>query len=245
MESAPANQSARNLAGRQKSPDAGLQNSRCSLIGRRAERVKERPRIGDDLLPQQIGFDPANLGDARGRERHPRRFVAFSAMGNRGEIRRVGLNEDAVTRNCSDDIVACPILERDNATKRHVPAGIQGGSGEADAAGETVKHPDNPVVTSLLKDCGCVAIRVARVDYNGERMFLPEFKLQYKRAALLIARCIVVMVVQPTLANGDRAFSDQQLERGNVGARVERCGIVWVNAGSETNEARMRCRDPS
>ena len=91
-----------------------------------------------------------------------------------------------------------------------------------------------------LRDRGSgIVLRVAGVqDYRTLRL-VSERNLGRESGALRIARRVVVVVVETALANSDRASLEKAPELWDVALRVERCGVVGVNARGRENEARV------
>ena len=52
------------------------------------------------------------------------------------------------------------------------------------------------------------------------------------------------MVIEAALSDGHGTHRNEGLKCLDISGRVERSRVVWVNAGGERNEARIRLRDP-
>ncbi len=121
-----------------------------------------------------VGGRPCDLvgGDATGRRQHlgglgdESGLVALAAVRDRGEVGRVGLDQDTVGRQALRDgaqFVRC--LERKDAGEGDGEAERDGALREVAAAGEAVQHGGEGALPHfLLEDPRHVGVRVARMD---------------------------------------------------------------------------------
>ncbi len=154
-------------------------------------------------------------------------------MRNGGEIRGVGLDEDAIVRNRADDVVSRPIPESYNSTERHIPAGFESGLREREAAGVAVEDSAYAFPSRFANHCVGVVGGVACVDYYRKIEPFGDLELRSECAALEIARRVVVVVIEAALSDGDGAGLQQVLQRRDVGTRVERGGVMRMDSGGE------------
>jgi hypothetical protein len=93
----------------------------CGREGQTKETLCVRRRDPSQLERMHA----ASRRDFGERMRDPRWFVAFSPEGNRCEIRRIRLYDQAILRNQTNQVVVRPFLESDDAAERNVPSRIQ------------------------------------------------------------------------------------------------------------------------
>lgn len=206
--------------------------------------IEESPSVIDYLTSQRSGTDAAHAGDAFGSECHPRRLIALAAMRNGSEVRRIRLDKYAVIGDRADNVVATPVLERDDAAERDVPACIECRAREICAAGKTVQDAADAFPARLAYHRRRVVVRVARVHNDRTIETLRQLELHRECPALSIARRVVVVVVESALADGDSTGIEQALERRDVSYGIERRRIVRMNSSRECDPARMRRRYP-
>ena len=107
-----------------------------------------------------------------------------------------------------------------------------------------MQHSGHTSRASIAYHRGRIGVGIARVDDDWPGIPPREIELTRECEALLIAWRVVVVVVQPTFTDGDRTSVEEPFERRNIDLRVERRGIVWMDASGERDEARMRFRNP-
>ena len=107
-----------------------------------------------------------------------------------------------------------------------------------------MEHADHTFVPCLAHHRCRVVVGIASVNDYGACESFCKLQLHRERAALEIARRVVVVVVEATFTDGDGSIIDERFESGDVRTWIERRGVVRVNSSGERDEARMRCRDP-
>ena len=205
---------------------------------------EQATRIRGRLPAQRRGVDAAERGDARDSERDPCGLVTLATMRNRRQVRSVGFDEDAIIRNRTHQIIARPVPERHDSAERHVPSSLDGSARECDAAGKAVQHTADASRRGLANEYGGIVIRVPGMDDYRAIVSRGEFELHGEGTTLEIARRVVIVVVEATFTNRDRAGVEHALQRGNVRRGIKRLGVVRVNPGCKSDEARMRFRNP-
>lgn len=165
-------------------------------------------------------------------------------MRNGRQVRRVRLDEEPLLRDVSQERVVGPALERHDPAERHEPTDLERGVGEVERSGITVQHSADACLPRFGDHGRRVVLSLAGVHNHGPVGFGREGELRRERAALELARGVVVVIVEPTLADSGRAVGDQRSQRLRITLRVEVRCIVWVNACRKDDEARMRVRDP-
>ena len=95
-----------------------------------------------------------------------RRLVALSAVRRRGEIGRVGLDQDPIRWNIARYVFDfLRILERQDARKRDIMAKCNSGLGQCSAGGKAVQNRrKSPLLHFALQDRGKVGVRLPRMD---------------------------------------------------------------------------------
>jgi len=165
-------------------------------------------------------------------------------MRNGSEVGCIRLDKYAVIGDRADNIVAAPVLERDDAAEGDVPACIECRAGEICSAGKAVQDAADAFPARLAYHRRGIVVRVARVHNDSTIETLRQLQLHRECPALSVARRVVVVVVESALADGDGTGIEQTLERGDVGYGIERRRIMRVNPSRECDPARMRCRYP-
>lgn len=165
-------------------------------------------------------------------------------MWNRSKIRRIRLDKNPVGWHQPDEVVSSPVPEGDYSAEGDVPTGVEGSACERRPAREAVEHTAHAFPARLAHHRGRIGVCVAGMDYYGPIKSPGELQLRRKCASLCISGRIVVVIVKPAFADSRGAGADQALECGDIGAQLERRGIVRMNSSGECDEARMRCRDP-
>ncbi len=176
------------------------------------------------------------MGD---RERDILRLVTLSSVRNGREIRRIRLGEESIIGDKSYEGVVGPLPKRHDAAEGDVPASGQCLFGEAVRAGVTVEH-------SAHTGRGRISDRGARIVLgescmNDDRpsQLGRELELRRECAQLIVARRMIVVVVETTFANGDSTIGDRSTDRGEIVLTVEVGRVVRVDPGREVDEARM------
>src|ERR1019366_988951 len=166
-------------------------------------KTEETCGIRDGEFSDGLWRRPACRGDALDRAGDPRRLVALSAIRNWREIWRVGFHQQTVVGNESQQVVVDPLLECDDAAERNVPSRFEGRVGEGMRARKAVQDAADARSAGLAYHrCGIV-LGLARVHDDRASSLARERELRGEGAALERARRVVVVVVEPALANGD------------------------------------------
>jgi hypothetical protein len=91
-----------------------------------------------------------------------------------------------------------------------------------------------------LADCGSrIVLGLTGVDDHRTLHLASERNLRRKSGTLRIARRVVVVVIEAALAYRDRPILEKSAKLRYVALRVERRGIVRVDASGSENEARV------
>src|SRR6185503_16515714 len=147
------------------------------------------------------------------------------------EVRAIRLDEDAIGGSAACDLVdRMRILERYDARERQVETEIESTLREALILAEAVDDPAHLASALALENRERFARCGAGVD--DERLFHRARERHHatKDFALHVARRVIVMVVEPDLAERSNALAPEQgaklvFERG-----VERRSVVRVHA---------------
>ncbi len=137
------------------------------------------------------------------------------------QVGGVRLDQDSVIGNCTDGVIPCPVPERDDTAEGDVPAGVQRDPRQVDATGVAVQHADDVFPARLAHHRHRVLISVSCVDDDGTGISLRQFELHRERTPLLIARRIVIVIIETAFANRDCAGIEKTFERRYILARVE------------------------
>src|SRR5690242_10473722 len=208
-------------------------------ILRGVHEVEQPPRVGGNGERKRRRVDAAGGGEAGYGVRDPRGLVALPAIGDRREIGGVGLGENAIVRHEAQQLVVRPLPEGDDAAERDVPSGIECHSGEFVAPRVAVEHSADPLQAGFAHHRHRVGLRLARVDDDGDAVRAREGELRGECGALAIARRVIVVIVEPTLADRDCTEGELGADRGVVVPRVEGGRVVRMNPGGVPDEAGM------
>jgi hypothetical protein len=211
----------------------------CYSLGCWKGQTEEAPGVGRRRQPKLAWIVPAHGGDLLQRIRDPRRLVSLSAMRHRREVRRIGLNKKAIVRHHSNQIVVRPLLEGDDTAEGDVPARGDREFRQGLRTGVAVQDSDNSSAACLANRGSRIVLRVPCVDDHRKLRLVSERNLGRQRRALRFARRVVVVVVETTLTHRDRASLEKAAELWDVALRIERRGVVRVNARCRENEARV------
>jgi hypothetical protein len=211
----------------------------CYSLARRNGQTEETAGVGGGHPAKLLWIFRANGGDLPERVRNPCGLVPLPSIWHRREVRRIRLHQKTVAGNHPDEIVVSPLLERHDAAEGDVPASGDRELGQGLGTGVAMENSDNSGALCLADQRSGVVFRVAGVDDDRTRGLMCQLDLRRERGALRVAGRGVVVVVQTTLTNSDRATSDESAQPRYVTIGVERCGIVGVNARGRKNEARV------
>jgi hypothetical protein len=204
-------------------------------------QTKEAFGIGGRHLAKLSAIDTPGTGDFVERACDPCRFVSLSAVRYRREVGRIRLDEQAIRENQSQQIVIPPLLERHNTAERNVPPGFECELCQRMTAGVAVKNTEHAGIFGVANNGAGIVLGVAGVNNDGSLHFSRQGDLGRECIALGGSRRIVVMVIEAAFANRDGAVPEELPQLGDVRLRIERGGIVGVDAGRRENVARIRC----
>jgi hypothetical protein len=209
----------------------------CYSLGGSKGQTEKTPGIGGGRPSKLLEVIAANGGDLRKRMRDPRRLIPFPAVGHWRKVRGIGLDQQTILRHQSKKIVVRPLVERHDPAERHIPAGVDGELRQGMRAGVAMQNPDDSGSPCLTDDRAHVVLRIAGVDYNRTVRFSSEGNLRGEGGTLRVARRVVVVVVEPTLAQRHRAALEKRAQLWYVTPGVEGGGIVRVDASRREYEA--------
>ncbi len=176
----------------------------CGFKGQTEEALRVRRSCGTKLE----GIVVASRSELRQRMNHPRRLIPRSPERHRRQIWGVGLHQQPIARHEAEEVVVDPLFESDHATERHVPTGSESQLGQRMGAGVAVQHTDDPSAPGLVKEQLRVVLRFPGVNHHGPVHLGGESDLGRERRALRLARRVVVVVVEPALADRDRGAKE-------------------------------------
>ncbi len=107
----------------------------------------------------------------------------------------------------------------------------------------TVKDAANTRGARLVDHRAGVVLGIASMDDERAAKFFRERNLSRKCCALFLSRRIVVVIVEPALADGDGSGVNTLLDERQVTRRVKLRRVVGVHAGGKENESRLRLSD--
>ena len=211
----------------------------CYSLGRRKGQTEETLCVGRGRPTNLLWIIAASGGDLPESVRDPRRLVALPAVRHGREVRRIGLDQQAIPWHHPNEIVVSPLLERHNPAERDVPTGGDREFCQRLGAGIAVQDSDNPRAACLVDHGSRIVLGVTSVDDNRTPHLVSERNLRREGATLSTARRVVVVVVEAALPHRDRAAFEISAKLRYVALDVERRGIVRVNARRSENEARI------
>ncbi len=211
----------------------------CYSLGGLKGQTENSFSVGGRLPPELLRIVAANGGDLRKSMRDPCRLVPFATVRHGGEVRGIGLDQKTIVRHQPEEVVVRPLVEGDDAAERHIPAGVDRVFCQRVRAGVAVQNADNTSSSCFTYDRARVVLRITSVnDYRTAR-FSSQGNLCGEGRALGLARRVVVVVVEATLAYRDGAGAKKRAELRYVPLRVKRCRVVGVNACRRENEAHV------
>ena len=90
---------------------------------------------------------------------------------------------------------------------------------------------------------GGVVFGITRVNHERETQSLSKPDLRPESGSLGVARRVVIVIVEPALADGDCARAGKLLEPRDVATGVKTGRVVGMNARGEENESGVGLRD--
>ena len=150
----------------------------------------------------------SSVGDAARRRQHLGgldhigRLVALAAEFAGGEIRRVGLDQDAVGRQSGrDGAQLIGALEGQDPRERDMEPERDRGARELGAGGEAMQHGGEGALPCLLgQDARHVGIGLARMDDQRQAGLARRGDVAAEAGLLGVARAEIVVIVEPGLA---------------------------------------------
>ena len=211
----------------------------CYSLGGWKGQTEQASGVGCRRQPKLVGIIAANGGDLSQRICDPHRLVPLPTMRHRREVGRIGLNQKAIARHHSNQIVVRPLLERHDTAEGDVPSRCDRELRQGWGPCVAVQDSDDSGDGRLANCSSGIVLCIARVhDYRALRL-VSERNLGRKRGTLRIARRVVVVVVETAFTHSDRASREKATELWDVALRVKRCCVVGVNARGRENEARV------
>ena len=144
------------------------------------------------------------------------------------QVRRVGLDEDTVVGHKLKQCVIRPLLECDDAAERDVPARVHGCLRKRMRPGETMQHTRNSGGARFGHHRARVVLGIARVDDDWAGQLAGKRKLRGERPPLLETGRVVVMIIEPALADRDGAARDHLAQGFNVAGGIEGGSVVGM-----------------
>lgn len=155
------------------------------------------------------------------------------------EVRRVRLDEQPVSRHEAQQVVVGPLAEGNDPAERDAPAKGECGLGKGVRPGIAVQHSADARRRGFADERERVALGVAGVNDNGKPRLGGQLELRRECGALRFAGGVVVVVVEPALADGDGAGASVFAEQRDVPLGGEIRRVVRVYAGGVKYEARV------
>ena len=163
--------------------------------------------------------------------RDPCRLIAFAAVGHRCKVRRIRFCEDPVVGNETQQGFVGPFPESHDAAERHVPSGVDGGFRERVRPCVAVHHANDACRPRFGHHRSRILFGVPGMDYDGTPCLARKLQLGRERPPLLHAGGIVVVVVEPALADRDSAGSNMFAKLFHVFPCREADRVVRMNSG--------------
>jgi hypothetical protein len=199
-------------------------------------QTKETFGVRGSGLTKLEGIVAPGRGDLRKRARHPRRLVPLAPERNGGQIRRIGLHEQAIPRHQTHQFIIAPLVERHDPAERHVPSRFERGSGQRVGAGVAVHDTEDAGGSGFANDRAGVVFRVPGVNDYRPTHLRGERDLSRERGALGVAGGIVVVVVEPAFSDRD-CLGQKLAQPGQVARCVKRRCVVGMNSRRREYEA--------
>ena len=136
----------------------------CYSLGGLKGQTKEAPGVGSGRPSKLLRILSTGRGDLREGVRYPRRLIPLSPVRNRREVRRIGLDQQTISRHEPEKIVVRPLLEGHDPAKRNVPAGVDGHLRERVGARVAVQNANDARSPCVTNYRARVVLRIAGVD---------------------------------------------------------------------------------
>jgi hypothetical protein len=102
------------------------------------------------------------------------------------------------------------------------------------------KHPTHVTAGGVAQHRDDVRVGVARVYHTGASSSAASRSCASKAVRCASRGRVIVVVVEPTLADGDRAEFAVVTNCVDVSRRIELDGVVWMHAGRVKHETVVR-----
>ena len=151
----------------------------------------------------------STVRDAVGHERHKAAVVAMPAVRLGRHIGAVRLDQNAVERQSRDGLDrAAGVFEGHDTREAQIPTALGKPKRHFRRAGEAVEHAAR--VGMPPDDVHGVAVRLALVDDDRELQRLGQLELLLEGNDLPRARHVLIVIIQPDLADGAHARIGRQ-----------------------------------
>jgi len=165
---------------------------------------KKALRIGGSCLAEADRIFTSSIGELDDGVRYPGRLIALAAKRDWRQVRRVGFHQQTVARNEPQQRIIRPLLEGDDSAERHVPPGVDRKLGEARTSRVAMQYATHIGCSRFTNYRARVLLGVASVNDEGLSSLSGKLDLRRERLTLCCGRRIIVVIVEATLANGDR-----------------------------------------
>src|SRR5579884_2175045 len=192
---------------------------------------EEAPGVGRRRLGHGRERLAAHGGHGLGDHAHERGLVAPAAVRHGREVRRIGLDEEALGgHEAHRRAQRLGVLERHDARHRDGEAQVEVAARVGGVAGEAVDDAAHGVRALGAQQLRRLGVRLADVDDEGPAVRAGERHVAGESRALCRARRAVIVVVEAGLADGDDAGCGEPAREGGEGVVVGGVGVVGVHA---------------
>ncbi|HTS74840.1 MAG TPA: hypothetical protein VMG40_01480, partial [Bryobacteraceae bacterium] len=184
----------------------------------------------------------AQLGElARGFDEESR-FIALTAFGYRGEIGRIGFDQNAVGgRDERGFLNVDRLWESDDPAEAQVESEIERLASLVRALGKAMHDAGTDAV--IADECDGVLPRLAGVNHDWFVRFERYAHLSDEHVTLDFARGKIVVVIETDFADGDNARVLEQIAQSRESFRGRFGGVVRMDSDGGV-EARIPVRQP-
>src|SRR5476649_2926650 len=198
-------------------------------LGKQAEEILRRRslELGD--------ADALELGDLRGGMGHVGGLIGLAALRDRREVGRIGLHQQPLERNVAHDgAQALGRLEGDDARDRDIQAERQRAPRHLGARTEAVDHARESALGILfLEHVAGLGVGIARMDDQRQAGLARRGDMDAEALGLFVARTVLVIEVEPGLADADHLGMARRLDQPFGGTLPLLLGLVRM----DTNRA--------
>jgi hypothetical protein len=204
-------------------------------------QTEQALRVGGRYAAKLVRIIGTRRRDARERVGDPGRLVSLSSERDRGQVWRIGFDQQSVARHETEQFGIRPLLESHDSAERHVPTRGDGVLCQGVRPGVAVQDADHADRLGFSDERPGVALRLPAVHNYWPLHLSGQTYLSGERGVLRLARRIVVVVIEAALADRDGGAQELAQPR-NVALFVESGGVMRMDSRRREHKARIPYR---